>query len=202
MIELGFSVEPKGATPAQFKQVHGNTIVEIDGEAVAAPADADGASTKNPEIELHVFTADCIPLLFHTPHEIAAVHCGWRGAMLGIARAAVEKLGSEKLHVSVGPSILKCCFEVKEDFLATFPAAKPYTETREGKLYCDLFRYVRETDLAAIADANIHTENLRCTYCSDPAPALLPEKRRNRSEDQELDPAPARDMMNASRFCS
>lgn len=196
-IEYGFAIEAKGVTPPLFKQVHGSDIVEISslearGKAAQSPREADGAWSRDAGVPLHVFTADCVPLLFFGPANddpIAAVHCGWRGAKLGIGRRAVETLGplASALHVVLGPAILSCCFEVKHDFVDEFAASgrdiTPYLEQREGRLFCDLVRFVREEELRGLPPDHVHLGALRCTVCSTPR---LPSYRRDRGTDPRI----------------
>src|SRR4051812_40284244 len=123
-VKYGFVVEPKGSTPSLIEQVHGNELIEVSGNAGLEalelhPPQADGLFTSHPETSLHIFTADCLPILFYSHKMIAAVHCGWRGALRGIA-AKTLKLFSKNVTVVFGPSILPCCFEVKADFVAEF----------------------------------------------------------------------------------
>ncbi len=188
-VEYGFSVEKKGETPSLINQVHGAEVVELV-SSEDPPEDADGVYTLNPSIELHVFTADCLPLVFFGAEEtdpIAAVHCGWRGAKLGIVRRAVELLQpiTRDLHVAIGPGILGCCFEVKQDFVDEFQKAnrpiKKYIEKRAGKLFCDIARYVTEVELKGVFTKNIHTEELRCTFCTG-----LPSYRRDKGTDPRI----------------
>lgn len=193
-VEYGFSVEAKGATAPLFRQVHGRKVIELATpadllRAAASPEEADGAFTMLDGIELYTFTADCIPLLFFDAAPggpRAAVHCGWRGAKLGIARHAVELLSrhAKDLHVAIGPCLRGCCFEVKQDFVDEWRSAgrdiEPYLENRNGKRFCHLDRFVREVELGGVA---MHTEQLRCTYCSSPE---LPSYRRNGGTDPRL----------------
>ena len=132
-IVYGFEVEAKGARKPIYRQVHGNEIVEIRDEAhrdeyIANSPSADGAYTLKSGLELYVFTADCLPILFFSKEPtgpIATIHCGWRGAKAGIATAAADLLSpmTSELHVVLGPSIMGCCFEVRQDFVREFEEA-------------------------------------------------------------------------------
>lgn len=182
-IECGYEIEVKGASPKWINQVHGGTIVPLTNSV----PEADGIYTLEKHKPVHVFTADCTPLLFfslepNTP--VIAVHSGWRGALNRIGQKALSFFGNSKAEVVVGPSILKCCFEVKEDLIETFQkeghAIQPFLEKRDGKTYFDLVGFVIETQLK---DVKVHREWSRCTYCSAPT---LPSYRRNKSTDPQL----------------
>ena len=190
--EWGFDIEAKGTTPPLFNQVHGNTIIEISDPAAqrAAPVDADGGYSFQRGMEISVFTADCFPLLFFSPGSgaYAAVHCGWRGALKGIPTAAIRamNLKGNDYELVMGPALLGCCFEVKEDFIAEFRQAgkniDPYLETRDGKIYCHHDRYVLEEELKDFRPAKLHAENKVCTHCSP----TWPSNRRNKGTDPRI----------------
>ncbi len=89
----------------------------------------DGLVCTRPGVLIGVRTADCLPLLMADPHAgvIAAIHCGWRGTVAGIAQRAVEVMkecGADpaRIHAAMGPCICPDCFEVGEDVAALFPA--------------------------------------------------------------------------------
>jgi YfiH family protein len=186
-IATGFIVEEKGS-PGLIRQVHGADLVEVRDATDAlrlrqAPPPADAVYTRAHGVRLSVVTADCVPVLLHgrDPRApIAAVHCGWRGARLGIVASTLRQLGEPSAFRAVlGPCILACCFEVREDFLAAFRQLhRPidgFVRSRAGKTYCDLLRYVVEVELAGVPAAQIDTTAVRCTYCSSPE---LPSYRR------------------------
>jgi len=87
----------------------------------AFPA-TDAMVTNEPGILLAAFFADCVPLLFLDPENLAVgvAHAGWRGTARGVARAVIaamkEAFGTrpEQLLAAIGPSIGPCCYEVDE----------------------------------------------------------------------------------------
>ncbi len=109
-------------------QVHGDAIRTVTGaDCLPSPgapgtAEADGLLTLEPGVCLAVFSADCIPVLLCDPETGAAcaVHAGWRGTALGIARRAAEAMAArgsrpENLLAAIGPGISLCCFETHRD---------------------------------------------------------------------------------------
>ncbi|MDE6513836.1 MAG: polyphenol oxidase family protein, partial [Muribaculaceae bacterium] len=73
---------------------------------------ADGLAARGRGIALGIHTADCLPLLLVDPEAqvIAAVHCGWRGTVAGIATNAVSAMISlganpERTIAAIGPHI-------------------------------------------------------------------------------------------------
>lgn len=88
-------------------------------------ADAIVAKGRGPMIGIR--TADCLPLLMVDPEAqvYAAVHCGWRGTVAGIALNAVETMvamGARpgRIRAAFGPHICSDCFEVGEDVASQF----------------------------------------------------------------------------------
>jgi polyphenol oxidase len=192
--KFGFAIEPRGTTKKLFNQVHGKTVHEVrDAEHAEAlrcsPPDGDAAFTRAKGVELSAFSADCIPLVFHSPRLVAVVHSGWRGTMQGVTTALLDKLGDEAsdLSCAIGPCIRGCCFEVRQDFVTAMKEAgrpiEKYLERRNGSLYCLLPELLIETQLAAFPKDRIDTSALRCTVCSQPR---LPSFRRNKSTDPHI----------------
>ena len=89
-------------------------------QAETAAIEADGLATDRDGCWVGVYTADCAPILLYDPDHgaVAAVHAGWRGALMGVAPAAirrmVDRFGSRasRLEAAIGPHIGVCCFEV------------------------------------------------------------------------------------------
>ncbi len=110
-----------------LRQVHGDRVVILD-ETLNQTPEADAIITTSPGIYPAVKTADCVPILLIDPiHRIsAAVHVGWRGAVLRIARQVLRlmndefKSNPEDLIAALGPAIGKCCYEVDEKVLKPF----------------------------------------------------------------------------------
>lgn len=186
-MKYGFQVEEKREGISCYNQVHGKTLIEIKDPAHSErlkkeKPKADGAYTFHPEVELSVFTADCLPILFYSSNPkapIGVVHSGWRGALQGIAKEMVKIFASYpgQTRAIFGPCILSCCFEVKADFVEAFSKVgtdvNAYLEKRSGKMFFDLPKFVRETQMRGI---EIDTTTLRCTHCSEPR---LPSYRRD-----------------------
>ncbi len=177
------------------RQVHKDAIVAVPSggrdatqwQAETAGADADGLGTDRTDCWVGIATADCVPLLLHDPHAgaVAAVHAGWRGAILGVAPAAVrvlvDRFGADasRLEAALGPHIGPCCFEVGRavlDPLSRVPGGERWVSRRGGdKGYVDLGGFVR----GQLADAGLAPERIvalgLCTRCE---PSLFSSYRR------------------------
>lgn len=111
--------------------------------------DVDGVVCTRPGVLIGVRTADCLPLLMADTHAgvIAAVHCGWRGTVAGIALRAVEvmeKCGArpERIHAAMGPCICPDCFEVGDEVANLFPHETILKPHASPKPHIDLSKAV------------------------------------------------------------
>ena len=124
-------------------QTHTATVRVVDkkdaGHGVTIPKsffDVDGLVTNDPDVILFVTCADCVPILFADPINkvVAAVHSGWRGTCAGIAVNALnimtQQFGcdAKNIHVAIGPSICKDCYEVSDDLYQAFSVSPAYSE--------------------------------------------------------------------------
>lgn len=123
------AVGADGEALVKNHQVHSDIVRRVGpGDIMSTPeepgtVEADGLITDVPGVCLSVFTGDCIPVLLYDPVRrcIAAVHAGWRGTALGIARRAVEAMTgdygcrAENILAAIGPGIGACCFETHRD---------------------------------------------------------------------------------------
>ena len=106
-------------------QVHGTDVAEAAGAWPGTPPQADGLVSRTPGVVLGILTADCAPVLFADPNAgvIGAAHCGWRGALHGVAERVLEEmetLGAEaqRITATIGPTIAQESYEVTDEFQA------------------------------------------------------------------------------------
>lgn len=101
------------------RQVHGATIVDVQGGSPEPVAACDALVALDDSTTVGVMTADCVPVLLASATRVAAVHAGWRGLVAGVIEAAVQRLGTIE-RAWVGPSIRACCYEVGSEVVAAF----------------------------------------------------------------------------------
>jgi YfiH family protein len=162
-----------------LSQVHGVAHrVLRRGEAFEDVVRAVGDITVSADagVACGIRTADCVPILLAHPgsRAVAAIHSGWRGTTLDVARAGVEALravaGPGRILAAVGPHIERCCFEVGDDVAAELARASSAAERavlREPgrRAHVDLRRVVHAQLLAAgLAAADID-DVPGCTVC-------------------------------------
>ncbi|MBV1699980.1 MAG: peptidoglycan editing factor PgeF [Hyphomicrobiales bacterium] len=116
---------------------------------------ADAIVTRTPGLAIGVSTADCGAILLADPtaRVIGAAHAGWRGALGGVAEAAIaamEKLGAERsrIRAALGPMIRQNNYEVGPDLIARFTAQDAASAcffkpaARDGHALFDLAGYI------------------------------------------------------------
>jgi len=172
-----------GVAPDRFVtayQVHSPHVVVATAPWSRADAPrADAVVTRTPALAVGVTTADCGPLLLADREAgvVGAAHAGWRGALTGVAEAAVEameQLGAarRRIVVALGPMIRQPNYEVGPDFVARFAADDTGSDrffapaARDGHAMFDLPGYIT----ARLQRAGVgRIEDLgHCTY-GDPA---------------------------------
>ena len=161
-------------------QVHSpNVVVATEPWSRAQAPQADAVVTRVPGLAVGVTTADCGPLLLADREAgiVGAAHAGWKGALAGVAEAAVEameQLGASRrrIVVALGPMIRQPNYEVGPDFVTRFTADDAENRrffvpaARAGHAMFDLAGYIT----ARLQRAGVgRIEDLgHCTY-ADPA---------------------------------
>ena len=169
------------AEPLWLTQVHGTTVLSLDGSSPLAaiphpgqrspgpsspsqPPVADGAVTSRPGQPCVVLTADCLPVLFcdTAGSRVAAAHAGWRGLAGGVLESAVQCMGvyPGQLLAWIGPGIGQEAYEVGEDVLDQLVASDPnaaecFTASANGRWQADLY---------AIARRRLHNAGVKAVY--------------------------------------
>jgi YfiH family protein len=166
------------------RQTHTNNVVTITLDNLDDDLnDCDGVITNLKGVALTIATADCQNILIYDPkiEVIANIHSGWKGTLNKILRNAIVKLVDvyrcdvQDLIVCIGPSILKCCFEVDSDVVDLF--RQEFTDIEDTislgdikdnkqKYYIDTIEISRKELISlGVLDKNIITSNI-CTKCS------------------------------------
>jgi len=160
-------------------QIHSpHVVVATDPWTRAEAPRADAVVTRERGLAVGVTTADCGPLLMADPAAgvVGAAHAGWKGALAGVAEAAIaamEELGAarKRMVVALGPMIRQPSYEVGPEFVARFTAAEPQNDRffapagRDGHAMFDLAGYItarlQRAEVGRIEDLG------HCTY-ADP----------------------------------
>ncbi len=165
------------------ENVHGNKIAVVGkGEsgrgafnALESIQGVDGLITRDPNVNLMVTAADCLPLVAYDPilRIVGIAHAGWRGILAGVGAALVNEfkvLGSkpENLVVGIGPGICQRHFIVKNDILNKFKDIYPKaTFIRNHDGYVDLKASLTEQLVkAGVSKYNLEVAK-ECTVCNN-----------------------------------
>ena len=161
-------------------QVHGETIITVDGQNYAnlRTAQADGLISKVRGIAIGIETADCVPVLLIDPvtPAVGAVHAGWRSTVQKIVQKAVirmqDEFGSDpaRMIAAIGPAIGPECYEVdepvmgpvRENFSFWNEVAQSRGKDKWGLDLVELNR--RELLQIGLVEKNVHSIGM-CTSC-------------------------------------
>ena len=122
-----------------------------------------------------ILTADCVPVFLYDPEKkiAAIVHSGWKGTIKHITAIAIEKMFEygcryKDIKVAIGPSIKKCCYEVKDDVVDLVKKSfgkfyKSLITFRNNKVYYDMDKAIEYS----LLNKNILPQNIaRCDLCT------------------------------------
>lgn len=114
-------------------QTHSDHIYEVTKQDIGKGAlnqeqaifDCDALYTKEKNIAIGVFHADCVPILLFDPYTniICAIHSGWLGTTKEITSKTIQHLMSKEgvdpahIHAYIGPSIAFHSLEVGQDVI-------------------------------------------------------------------------------------
>ena len=168
------------------KLAHGKNIgvakKQNMGSGILRPSDfldTDGLITNEPGVTIVTSHADCPSIFILDPGEraIGLLHAGWKGTVNKIAYEGVKKLETEfgckakNLICCIGPSIGKCCFQVKEDVInkvkeIDFIDIKNVIIENDREYLMDLYELNRQILInSGVKKENIIISDL-CTMCN------------------------------------
>lgn len=127
---------------------------------------SDGQYTKNKNLKLGLYTADCLPCFIITESQLFSLHLGWKGVLDGLFDKAIKKINkNEKLNIFVGPHIQKESFEIGEDLKKMFKKStahslqkKWFLEKSNGRTHLSLIEVLKTK--ANGYEATFHTSEI------------------------------------------
>jgi YfiH family protein len=165
-----------------IKQVHGSDVLIIkrSGEGQVGTGDFDAVVTDDTSLCLSILTADCVPIFLYDGEKgvFAAVHAGWRGTALGIAKKAVNVMEREflcdpcNIGAALGPAIGSCCYEIKREVLNKLIASVDMSADGMYRLEGDkVYPDLKKINIAQLKECGVKDEMISsadyCTSCSD-----------------------------------
>jgi len=126
-------------------------------------------TTIKSNVFLQIQTADCVPIYICDFEKglIGLIHSGWKGSCNQIIKNAINLFFARgsldcNIQVFLGPSIQKCCYEIKNDVAIFF--SDKYLTLKKGKIYLNLQSKIIDD----LLDLNIKAENIKkiedCTF--------------------------------------
>ena len=163
LISKGFNFD----NIASCNQIHSNRVQFIRKRGIYQETDGLICSL-NSKLILLIQTADCVPIFMidEINKLIGLVHSGWRGTCNSIVQSALSVFfnkGSKKENIKIylGPSIKKCCYEIKEDVSKYFN--DKYLVNKEQTLYLNLIDKIKDDMLAEGVKLNNIFDSQICT---------------------------------------
>ena len=153
------------------KQTHSTNVSFV--KSVKTIENCDGVFTDEKNIVCSIQVADCMPIYFahYSKNVYGLVHAGWRGLVYGILKSTSLLIleNGYQLHdfeIFIGPSIQKCCFEIRDDIVENFKI-ECVTPTQEiGKYKVDLQYQARRKMIQIGFKKKQIKVSTDCTYCS------------------------------------
>jgi purine-nucleoside/S-methyl-5'-thioadenosine phosphorylase / adenosine deaminase len=135
------------AEPRWLRQVHGMTVVEVEG--IGGIPEADAAISRQAGTVCAVMIADCMPVFFSdvAGSAVAVAHAGWRGLAAGVLEATLEAMAvsPEKQLAWLGPAIGPRVYEVGEDVRSALRGHDTaFSPARPGHWHLDLYAVARQ----------------------------------------------------------
>ena len=99
------------------------------------------------------------------------VHAGWRGLVNGILESTSQLIIEngyklDDFEIFIGPSIQKCCFEIRDDIVEKFKIECVTPTQENGKYKVDLQYQARREMIQIGFKKNQIKVSTDCTYCS------------------------------------
>lgn len=159
-------------------QVHKTNVAVLD-KPVLRSENCDAICTGVKNIPIMSYSADCVPVLMYDVGKdvCATVHSGWKGTAAEICAHVLDTMKKtyetrmSDVICAIGPSIGKCCFQIKEDAVSLFKEKYEdlyFIEPEGDKEHfrADLWEAVRTTLLKkGVSDENISLAG-ECTCCN------------------------------------
>ena len=172
------SIIQAGSTDQGISCTYMHTSSGIPTIAICAPPPIDALITRSTSVLLMIRSADCAPVMFFDPrhHAIGIAHAGLLGVLTEIAVHTAQdmhqvfKTRMEDLHVAVGPSIGRCCYDLGQSHLWNSLRREshfkghplPPADTRHFDLRRRLYNQLRRLK---IPTSHIEISDV-CTACS------------------------------------
>lgn len=160
-----------------MKQIHSSIVKKVDkSDDFNHPPICDALITDKKNTPLMVMVADCSPILFYDAKReiIAVAHAGRKGAFTNIIFNVIQSFKNDfssdpqDIFVSIGSSILECCYEVGEEIYkeAEILNLEYALSFKDNSYYLDISKILYKQ----LLNAGVKRENIEisqnCSCCS------------------------------------
>lgn len=156
----------------------------------------DAMYTKDKDLWLWTFHADCCPVLLYCQDQkiVAAIHSGWKGTVGEIVGKVtkhlieVEKCDPHAIYAYIGPSINQENFEAKDDIIdlvkqMSFDTSSFYTQKDDGAYLLNSKGLIKQQ----LLNLNIPKYNITVSpYCTIKDEDLFFSYRRDKSPHRNI----------------
>lgn len=175
--DIKHMIAPRQTHTNNFKKVHllqdgGTNMEKLENKLL----DIDALYTKDADLFLLTFHADCTPILLYCRDQniISSIHSGWLGTTKQITAKVVkhlitnEQCNPHTIYAHIGPSISKENLEVKEDVISLvramdFDTSPYYKQTDAEHFILDN----KGLNMQQLLNAGIPMENITISpYCT------------------------------------
>lgn len=189
--DLQHMIAPRQTHTNNFQKVSltngGSNMERIDNVL----KDTDALYTKDTDVFLLSFHADCTPILLYCRDKgiISSIHSGWPGTTKQITSKVVKHLISneqcnpKQIYAYIGPSISKENFEIKDDVIKLIRNmdfdTSPYYEKKDNEHY---LLDNKGLNVQQLINCGVPKENITISpYCTIDNNDLLYSHRKNES---------------------
>ncbi len=113
-------------------QIHSTIVLSAEDQTGEVRLEGDGVVASQPGLVCGALAADCAPILLADAEArvVCAAHAGWKGALSGMAEAAVAAMvargaKADRIVAVVGPCIGPNSYEVGPEFFERFETERP-----------------------------------------------------------------------------
>ncbi len=160
------------------KQIHKSEVAVITKPHLRSEG-CDALVTDKKNIPLMSYSADCVCVIMYdkVKRACATVHSGWRGCASKICSNTIRvmrevyKSSPDDIICAIGPSIGKCCFEIKDDAVKLFKESFSdisFIEKQDDGIHykADLWQSI----IITLEESGVKNENIslsgECTCCN------------------------------------
>ncbi|MCD7894707.1 MAG: peptidoglycan editing factor PgeF [Erysipelotrichaceae bacterium] len=194
--DLNHMVAPQQQHTTNFRKVSSSD----GGRGMLDKADAfescDGLYTKDKDLWLWTFHADCCPVLLYCEDQniVAAIHSGWKGTVNEIVGKVAKHLieneycDPDYMYAYIGPSLEQRNFEARDDIIdlvkqMSFDTHEFYMNHYDGTYHLNSKGLIKQQ----LLNLNVNEEHITTSpYCSLEDKELLYSYRRDKSQNRNI----------------